>query len=731
MQYRKPSPLAKAACDELQAARRELRVSPTDVRPRQRKMAVRFNRQEEIPSMKNPSRVALALGCVAIAGLLASCAEPGRDDAAKAQAAAAAASAAAVYPPNANLVVQGVPPIPQSLVNQVARYTEFRGHGFVDWHPTKREMLVAYRQAKGNTAQLFRVSAPGAEPEQLTDFADPVTQASYEPHEGKYIVFERSSGGNEAAQVFRLDLDSRQVALITEPSEKHNIEGWLHKSSQLLISSVPLDRTAQGGTRANVTQNLTLLDPAKPTSKRRLVELEGAGWNVGGVSWDDKQVALVRYLSANESQVWLLNVANGHLTQVLPAPGSKERGVYMAVGFKRDNSGLFVLSDHAGEFNQLGFYRFSNKRITPITSHIPWDVDGTDLSEDGRFIALRSNVDGRDELRLYDAKTFKELPAPKLAAGSVTAMHFHPKLGDLAYSVTSAKGPNQIFAVDSKTGESAQWTQAYVPPGIDLAAFQEQQIVRWPSFDRRMISGLLKMPPPRFTGARPVLINIHGGPEGQAKAGFGGRMDYLVNEMGMAVIQPNVRGSSGYGKTFLALDNGMKREDSVRDIGALLDWIAKQPQLDASRVLVMGGSYGGYMSLAVATNYADRIAGNIDIVGISNFVTFLQNTESYRRDLRRVEYGDERDPAMREFLQRISPLTNASRITKPMFVVQGKNDPRVPFTEAEQIVAKARENRTPVWYLRAENEGHGFARKENADYQFYATVLFMQQTVLR
>ncbi len=684
--------------------------------------------------MKTPSRAAMALVCLAAAALLASCAEPGREEAAKAQAAAAAASAAAataVYSPNANLVVQGVPPIPQNLVNQVARYTEFRGHGFVDWHPTKREMLVAHRPAKGNTAQLFRVSAPGAEPEPLTDFADPVTQASYEPREGKYIVFERSSGGNEAAQVFRLDLDTRQVALITEPSEKHNIEGWLHKSSQLLISSVPLDRTAQGGTRATVTQRLTLVDPSKPTAKRRLAELDGAGWGVGGVSWDDKQLALVRYISANESQVWLLNVANGRLTQVLPAAGSKERGVYMAVGFKRDNSGLFVLTDHAGEFNQLGFYRFSNKRITPITHHIPWDVDGTDLSEDGRVIALRSNVDGRDELRLFDAKTFKELPTPKLAAGSVTAMHFHPRLGELAYSVTSAKGPNQIYAVDTKTGESRQWTQAYVPPGIDLSAFQEQQIVRWPSFDGRVISGLLKMPPPRFTGARPVLIDIHGGPEGQAKVGFGGRREYLVNELGMAVLEPNARGSSGYGKTFLALDNGMKREDSVRDIGALLDWIAKQPQLDASRVLVMGGSYGGYMSLAVATHYADRIAGNIDIVGISNFVTFLQNTESYRRDLRRVEYGDERDPAMREFLQKISPLTNASRITKPMFVVQGKNDPRVPFTEAEQIVAKARENRTPVWYLRAENEGHGFARKENADYQFYATVLFMQQTVLR
>jgi dipeptidyl aminopeptidase/acylaminoacyl peptidase len=228
-----------------------------------------------------------------------------------------------------------------------------------------------------------------------------------------------------------------------------------------------------------------------------------------------------------------------------------------------------------------------------------------------------------------------------------------------------------------------------------------------------------------------VLIDIHGGPEAQAKVGFMGRYNYLIQEMGLAVIQPNVRGSTGFGKGFTDLDNGFQREDAVKDIGALLDWIARQPDLDASRVVVAGGSYGGYMSLAVSVHFADRIAGAIDDVGISHFVTFLNNTESYRRDLRRVEYGDERDPAMRAFLDRISPLTNAHRIRKPLFVVQGKNDPRVPYTEAEQIVERVRANGTPVWYLRAENEGHGFARKENADFRFYAMVKFLESVLAR
>jgi dipeptidyl aminopeptidase/acylaminoacyl peptidase len=687
----------------------------------------------------HPSMNRHRLPLLALAACLAACTTtpaPPPEAAGSAPSAPVAAASAPVAPaqpkvlaPNPNLVVQGIPPIRLSLVAQVEKYTDFRGHSFVDWHPGKREMIVAHRKAGGNTAQLFRLSAPMAEPEPLTDFADPVTQATYEPRDGRYIVFKRSSGGNEATQLYRLDLDSKQVTLLSDPSERHDIEAWLHKSSRLLTSSVPLDKTAAGGTRTTVSQTLSLIDPSKPAAKRKLAELQGTGWDVGGVSWDDKRVALNRFISVNESEVWLLDLASGKLSQVLPAPGSKHKGVYAAAGFRRDNSGLYVLNDRDGEFRQLAVYGFATRRLAAITRQIPWDVDGGSATDDGKLLAVRPNIDGRTELRLIDARTLKELPTPTLPPGSVTSAHFHHQRSELAFAVNSSRGPSQIYTLNAADGRVEQWTQAYAPPGVAMKDFSDQQLVRWKSFDGRTISGLLNLPPARFSGKRPVIIAIHGGPEGQAQMGFMNRYNYFINELGIAVIQPNVRGSTGYGKTFVALDNGMKREDSVRDIGALLDWIATQPQLDASKVLVTGGSYGGYMSLAVATHYSDRIAGAIDVVGISNFVTFLQTTESYRRDLRRVEYGDERDPAMREFLQRISPLTNASKITKPLFVVQGKNDPRVPFTEAEQIVAQARYNKIPVWYLRAENEGHGFARKENADYQFYATVRFVETTL--
>jgi dipeptidyl aminopeptidase/acylaminoacyl peptidase len=228
-----------------------------------------------------------------------------------------------------------------------------------------------------------------------------------------------------------------------------------------------------------------------------------------------------------------------------------------------------------------------------------------------------------------------------------------------------------------------------------------------------------------------VIVSIHGGPESQSRPTFQARNNYYLNELGVALVVPNVRGSDGHGKTFLTLDNGFKREDAVRDIGAVLDWIGKDGRLDRGRVAVMGGSYGGYMTLASMVHYSARLRCGVDVVGISSFVTFLKSTQEYRRDLRRAEYGDERDEKMLEHLERISPLTNVKKITKPLLVVQGRNDPRVPVTEAEQMVKALRESGVPVWYLMARDEGHGFNKKRNVDYQFLSTILFFKEHLLK
>jgi dipeptidyl aminopeptidase/acylaminoacyl peptidase len=650
--------------------------------------------------------------------LLAACATPSTD---------------AVLAPNSNLLAQGIPPIPMSLVERVAKYTDFRGHSFVEWHPTKTEMLVAHRKAGDNTTQIYRLAQPMGAPEQLTAGSDPVTSATWEPREGRYVVFERSQGGDEADQLYRLDLPSRQATLLTDPKEAHNIVGWVRASSTLLYTALPLDRTARGGTRATIDTTLWAIDPTQPeTSRRKVAELPGPGWYGGGVSDDGTQVALVRYRSANESQVWLVNTTSGQSKQVLPAAGETQKATHFSGGFSKDGKRLYVVSDRASEFREAMTFDLASGALTRVTGHIPWDVSSGAASDDGHWFVAQINADGRDELRLFDAATSKEMSAPKTPAGSIgNNMQFHRTTHQLAYSIDSAKGPSELFVLDPASGRNVQWTRAQAPPGIDTRTFAEQTIVRWKSFDGLMISGLLTSPPKTFTGKRPVIISIHGGPEAQATMDFQGRWNYFIQELGIAVIEPNVRGSSGYGKTFLTLDNGSKREDSVKDIGALLDWIVLQPELDASRVLVTGGSYGGYMTLATSVLYSDRIVGGVPIVGPSNFVTFLTNTESYRRDLRRVEYGDERDPVMRAWMEKTAPLNNADKIRKPLFVVQGKNDPRVPYTESEQIVAKVRANGLPVWYLRGENEGHGFARKENADFLFYAMVRFVEQQLLK
>jgi dipeptidyl aminopeptidase/acylaminoacyl peptidase len=369
-----------------------------------------------------------------------------------------------------------------------------------------------------------------------------------------------------------------------------------------------------------------------------------------------------------------------------------------------------------------------SKKVNYLTS-IPWDIDGFDLSKDGKQLAFVTNEAGMSKLYLLHTAANKYTEVKNLPVGVYSGIEFHSNSKDLGIAINSAQSPTDVYSLSTATGKLERWTESELG-GIVASEVSVPELIKWKSFDNREISGFYYKPHRKFTGKRPVIINIHGGPEGQTRPVFIGAGNYYLNELGVAIIYPNVRGSAGYGKTFLALDNGMKREESVKDIGALLDWIAKQPDLDANSVMVTGGSYGGYMTLAVATHYNNRIKAALDIVGISHFTTFLKNTESYRRDLRRVEYGDERDPEMAAFFEKIAPLNNAQKITRPLFIVQGGNDPRVPRTEAVQMAEKVRSNGGTVWYLEAKDEGHGFAKKNNVDFLRYATITFIKKYLL-
>ncbi len=625
---------------------------------------------------------------------------------------------AATFAPNENLVVQGIPDIPLSLVDNVKRYTEFRGAVMASWHPTQREMLISTRLC--NIPQVHVVRSPLGARKQLTFFTEPPSGASYQPTQGNYFVFSKDVGGNEFSQNYRYDLATGDITLLTDGKSKNSRGVWSTRGDRMVYTSTR---------RTGKDTDFYIIDPQNPKSDRLFATVEGGGW--GPLDWspDDRKILALQYISVNESYLWLFDVQTGERTLLTPKT-KKEPVAYESAIFSKDGKGLYVVSDRDSEFQRLAYVELGSKRFTYLSDKIKWDVEDFDLSKDGKLLAFVTNEDGIGVLHILSTQTRQEKPVPKLPNGLIVGLKWHPNNRDLGFTLTSARSNADVYSLDVTTNQLQRWTESETG-GINISNFSEAELIRWKSFDGKPISGFLYRPPKKFTGKRPVIIDIHGGPESQSRPVFLGRQNFYLNELGVALLFPNVRGSSGYGKTFLKLDNGYLREDSVKDIGALLDWIATQPDLDANRILVTGGSYGGYMSLAVATKYSDRIRGAINIVGISNFVSFLERTEGYRQDLRRVEYGDERDPKMREFLTQISPLTNADKITKPLFVIHGKNDPRVPLYEAEQIVATVQKSGIPVWYLMATDEGHGFAKKPNVDFQFYATVLFIQEFLLK
>jgi dipeptidyl aminopeptidase/acylaminoacyl peptidase len=627
------------------------------------------------------------------------------------------AIAQGILKPGDNLVTDGIPPVPNDLVEKVNRYTEFRAAGFASWHPTRREMLVGTRFGQSN--QVHRVKTPGGARYQLTFFPDSVAGGSYEPYKGEYFVFAKGVGGNERFQLYRYDIATGDVTMLTDGKSRNGRGVWAEGGGRIAYTSTR---------RNNRDFDIWTMNPADPKSDKLLVEVQGS-W--APVDWapDGSQLLAGEFISANESYIWLIDVAGGTKKLVTPKGGT-EKVAYSGAEFAKGGKSIFVTTDKEGEFQRLARIDLATGEHTFLTDHIKWDVEGFELSHDKKMIAFVTNEDGIGKLHMMEAETGKEMAVPKLPAGSVGGIEWHKNGKDLAFGLVSARSANDVYSLNVETGAVERWTESETG-GLNTAEFAEPELVKWKSFDGKMISGYLYRPPGKFSGKRPVVINIHGGPEGQFQPGFLGRNNYYLNELGVALLFPNVRGSSGYGKTFLTLDNGFKREDSYKDIEALLDWLKARDDLDADRVMVTGGSYGGHMTLAVATYYPERIRCAVDIVGISNFVTFLENTEEYRRDLRRVEYGDERDPKMREFMQKTAPVNNVHKIKRPMFIVQGKNDPRVPLIEAEQMVAALKKAGTPVWYLMAKDEGHGFAKKANADFQFYATVLFMQEHLLK
>jgi dipeptidyl aminopeptidase/acylaminoacyl peptidase len=622
---------------------------------------------------------------------------------------------------------QGLPPVPASLRQALNRYQNIRSASFQDWAGNDGGMYIITRFA--DVPQVHLVAHASGARTQLTFLPERVLNVSARPKHRQFL-YSIDQGGAENYQFFLQDLSPGEPRRVTDGKSRNIAPKWSPSGELLAWSS---------NARNGRDMDIYVAAPSDPHFVRLLKEVSGQ-WTVADWSPDETKVVAVEEISINESYIHIIEVATGKTETLTPRQKDAKAEPVSSSDPKwsKDGSSIYYLSDEGSEFRQLVRHYLVSGKVVSLTENISWDVEEFDLSDDGSTIAYVVNEGGFSKIslpRIHDGtgvgpnEPFQLVYVPQ---GIVSKLAFRPNLREIGFTLSTASASADAYSVgDSNNFSTPQrWTTSETG-GLDPQSFAQPTSIEYPSFDGRKIPAFVYRPSPRkFPGPRPVLIDIHGGPEGQFRPTFVGRLNYLINELGIALIFPNVRGSSGYGKTYLKLDNGKLREDSVKDIGALLDWITKQLDLDKARVGVTGGSYGGFMSLAVQTTYNDKIKAGIDIVGISNFVTFLKNTQGYRRDLRRAEYGDERDESMRVFLERIAPLAHADKIRTPILVVQGQNDPRVPISEAEQMVAALKKNGTTVWYMIGTNEGHGFAKKANQDYLQAVEVLFLRRYLL-
>jgi dipeptidyl aminopeptidase/acylaminoacyl peptidase len=612
-----------------------------------------------------------------------------------------------------SLVFDGIPLPDPALAAVLERYEQSRGATFLDWQ-ADGSLLVLTRF--GESEQVHRVAAPLGMREQLTFYPDPIEWARA-AKVGAGMVFLKDQAGDENAQVLYRSANGA-VRELTHGNFIHGSAVWAHDGKRIAF---------YGNERDVASYDVYVADVSSAAAPQLLVGGRDDTWYPLDWSSDDSKLLVWKYISITESYLYIADVATGSLTPLEEKP--VKAGIRIA-RFAPGGRGVYVLTDEGSEFAQLKFKDPVTHENRLVTAEVPWDVEDFDVSADGRYIAYVLNEDGRSRLHLLDTLSHHSLEPAGLPEGRIGNPRFEPSGHKLAMSVDGALAPRDVYVYDVDAGSFTRWTHSEAGP-IDPGTLVDPELVRYPTWDRlaghaRLLSAYVYRPR-QAVGPCPVVIDIHGGPESQYRPEWDPFVQFLVNELGYAVVAPNVRGSSGYGKTFMALDNGVLREDAVRDIGSLLVWIGAQPGFDRDRVAVMGGSYGGYMALASLVTYGERLRGAIDLVGISNFVTFLRNTSAYRRDLRRSEYGDERVEAMRVFLDRISPLTNAGRIRKPLLVVAGVNDPRVPVSESDQIVWQVRSNGGEVWYLIARDEGHGFRKKSNRDAYLLTAASFLKK----
>ncbi|WP_424019702.1 S9 family peptidase [Halorientalis pallida] len=580
------------------------------------------------------------------------------------------------------------------------------------------EGTLAFLMDTTGTPQVWTLDEPAGWPEQRTFYDERVTFCSFSP-ERRELAFGMDEGGDEFTQLFRLDLDSGAVHPLTDtPDAIHYWGGWSHDGDRIAFAANRRDESVF---------DVYVQGRDEQGDEAELVH-EGDGWlALAGWSPDDDRLLVTEHTSSFDKDLYVLHLDSGDLEHVTPHDGDVR---YNSPSWGPDGEAIYCCTDRESDTLRLERLDLDTGEFAIVEDGGEWNVDGIALDDETGRLAFSRNVDGYTEItvgELTGATEYDTRPAPDLPDGTAGGVSFGPDGEAFALSASSRTNNTNVHRVAFESGETEQWTRASTA-GIPPSSFREPELVHYDSFDGREIPAYFTLPAEaaRDSTGVPVIVDIHGGPESQRRPSFSGLTQYFLSR-GYAVFEPNVRGSTGYGKAYTHLDDVEKRMDSVKDIRAAVEWLTDQSAVDPDRIVAKGGSYGGFMVLAALTEYPDLWAAGVDSVGIANFVTFLENTGAWRQEHREAEYGSLEDD--REFLESISPLNHADRIEAPLFVLHGANDPRVPVGEAEQIVEEVQSQGVPVEKLIFEDEGHGISKLENRIEAYTTVVDFLDRHV--
>lgn len=618
--------------------------------------------------------------------------------------------------------VDGMPPVPQSIADDLARYTKFKDAQLIAWHPAKRQMLIT--TALAAFPQIHLVDGPGKIGPALTSYPQPGiargVPTSFDPSDPTGFIFQRDPGGTESTSIYRYDLATGTISMAVEARQRYAAV-WARQGKWLAYDS---------SERTGKDRELYVVQPSDAkTTKRLLGEVTGS-WSPQDWSPDGTTLLATEIPSNSETYIWRVDVKTGARTAVTPRDGDKYAWFYPR--FSPDGKYVFAVGDRGGDMFRLWRCELATGKWTAVTG----DNDrlerdgGFALSSNGRLGAFLVDRDDHSELQIIDLTTLKARPMTSVPNGTISHLRWRPGSQEVGFTLASMKSPGDVYSVDAASGAVTRWTTSQV--GYDTDSLPAPEAVSFKSPDGTVIRGILYRPIARFTGPRPVWVTFHGGPDLRERVKFLGRQTYFLNELGVALLFPNVRGSIGRGRQFEQLDNGRGRDGVIKDVGAMLDWIKTRKDLDESRVVLTGGSYGGWVALQGGVVYNDRIRGVVAGAAITNFLTYVEETAPERVDNRRSEFGDERDPAMREYLTSISPVTNAKALKKPTFILHPGLDTRVGLGQAQELVKALKANNAPIWYFEFTTANHANfpASAANNDFMIASWVWYLKNFVL-